>query len=61
MRAIGKRTGSHKDEERKEASSAKSVHSTESDETTQSHLDREFIVDDESDDNSGLDSEYIDH
>lgn len=61
MRAIGKRTGSHKDEERKEASSAESVHSTESDERTQSHLDREFIVDDESNDNSGLDSEYIDH
>ena len=61
MCAIGKRTGSHKNEECKEASSAESVHSTESDETTQSRLDREFIVNDESDDNSGLDSESIDN
>jgi hypothetical protein len=59
MCAIGKRTGCHKDEEPQEASSAESAHSTESDETTQSRLDREFIVDDESDNNSGLDSEYI--
>jgi len=61
MCAIGKRAGSHKDEERKEASSAKSVHLTESNETTQSRLDWDFIVNDESDDNSGLDSEYIDN